>query len=82
MKGRVFLHPRCTSNLGVGVFQAMLEERGFDFDKVCIFQDVKQRNRHELVRRAGYDPVKLESTFERMDGTRFTHPDAPQPEAA
>lgn len=69
---RIFIHPRCTTKAGAGPFQAMLEEHGFDFASVCIFEDVEHpKHRRELVRRRGYDEATGKSTFERMDGTQF-----------
>ena len=80
---RVFIHPRCWSSVAYGAFQATLEERNFDINKIMIGPEDK-RKRRELVRYIGQLPEHPGMvTFERMDGTRFDHKTGlPAPEAA
>lgn len=70
MSAQVFVHPRCFSGPSFETFANTLAAHGFSVANVAI-GPADARGRRELVRKISAEGII--STFERMNGTRFTH---------
>ena len=68
---RVFIHPRCLSGPASGTLTAILQERGYDINKLSV-GPASKKGHHELVRILGTEPGGM-MHLERMDGVKFDY---------
>ena len=68
MAARVFIHPACTKEPGESQLGETLQARGYDVEKLAVYQDY--RGRYEMTRELSVN-VDGSRTLERMDGHRF-----------
>lgn len=68
---RIFVHPRCLAGPASGALTAVLQEHGYDINKMSVGPGSKQGH-HELVRLHTTDPDGT-LNLERMDGVKFTY---------
>ena len=66
---RIYVHPRCFTGPASGALQAVLQEHGWDTENILI-GPASPRGHCELVRHI--QEVDGITTYERMDGSRFT----------
>ena len=71
MSARIFVHPRCLSGSPSNTFTAILQERGYDINKLSV-GPASKKGHHELVRILGTELCGM-MHLERMDGVKFDY---------
>jgi len=80
MSARVFVHPRCWTEPGVGVLTERLMALGFGGDELCV-GPLDKRGRRDLCRMIEKRPDGA-LVLEQMDGVRFEYRPIDPPRSA